>query len=47
MKTKYIIVVEQDADIDYSEDIKEALEFDIHMGGRAPLSIESVEIVEE
>lgn len=44
MKTKYIIIVDQDADIDYSEDIQEDLEYGVTSGC---LTVESVEIVEE
>ena len=43
-KTKYIIVVDQDADIDYSEEIKEDLEYGVSNG---LITVESVEIVED
>jgi hypothetical protein len=44
MKIKYIITVNQDADIDYSEDIED----DLRQGNRnGDIRIESVEIEEE
>ena len=44
MKTKYIITVNQDSNVDHSEDIKEDLEYGITNGY---FNVESVEIVGE
>lgn len=46
MKTKYIVIVDQDADVDYSEEIKEALFYDVELD-QCHACVESVEIVEE